>query len=163
MRDPGSLTNFTPNKFPFRSVSIHIAPIYIYLSIYPSIFSCCLRRDLRSSSSVLFLFDFPLFVEQVKMHFLTLVRQMISTGSSFQVPDIFPEICYTQLPILLSFYWFNKAENRLINVNHKNGFRMGCFTLSNLFVLCKWRSNWTIANKNYLYAVCLKILNLTVW
>jgi len=71
------------------------------------------------------------------MHFLTLVRQMISTGSSFQVPDIFPEICYTQLPILLSFYWFNKAENRLINVNHKNGFRMGCFTLSNLFVLCK--------------------------
>jgi len=68
-----------------------------------------------------------LFVEQVKMHFLTLVRQMISTGSSFQVPDIFPEICYTQLPILLSFYWFNKAENRLINVNHKNGFMDGLF------------------------------------
>jgi len=117
----------------------------IYLTIYSSIpshpFPAVVCGEIRGMPRIGFLFDFPLSDEQVKMHFLTLVRQMISTGSSFQVTkytwpnsiaqrgDIsFGNFIYRTL-ILLSFYWFNKAEYILSIWNIKNGLMMACLAL----------------------------------
>lgn len=144
MRDPGGSptqmlhpTHFLSVLFPFHiSNYLFIHPIP---SIYP--FPAVVCGEIRGMPRIGFLFDFPLSDEQVKMHFLTLVRQMISTGSSFQVTkytwpnsiaqrgDIsFGNFIYRTL-ILLSFYWFNKAEYILSIWNIKNGLMMACLAL----------------------------------